>query len=704
MANENETLIVEMDLKYKEFIRGAGLAADALMDIEGSSKELDTELRKLEKQLAIAKVRMEQGDKAATQFALALELGSKGSKEQRKEIMRLTAELQDMDAANRVAGRSGFDLANVGYQIQDAMVQAQMGTSAFVIVAQQAPQLFAGMGGAASILGTVIAGVAIALSVLNPELMESKTAVEKFDEAIETLNQSLEETSDGSIIVSEKIRELAKVSETAAKVQLSLSLLEAKKALNATRDAVVEATTAYDDWAIMQEASIQNAILGLYALDRATKETGKTTSELLDNPTRGDGLIKLREYVEQVGEKLGTTTDQTVAFIRAVKQFQDEKSPESMLNLANTISLVATNTPNANKELLSLASKINNAAVNATTASQKVELFEELIANLPKILQESTNESREFAGAIKGMIESLEAEAELFGKTDRERAVYVAGLKGATEEELRAINAAYDKIEANEKLKRQQKDQLEYFEEQNKLDAEYIENQKKKEEAALKFSDGLTGGAVSSSDPERFEREREQQAAHEQAMLEQAMDYYLEGAYGYEQYQANLTAIGMQGAEARMKIDEMEAKNRTAGLSSMFSNLSTLMSTKSRGLFEIGKASAIANAVVSATETIPHAYKWGTQIGGPVLGASFAAAAGIAQAANIAAIESTSFGSKSANVASQVPATPTVPETSQGQNLTIDLNITGASTDIWKQAVVETFNSAVDDGYNVRWN
>lgn len=701
MANENETLIVEMDLKYKEFIRGAGLAADALLNVEGGSKELDTELRKLEKQLAIAKVRMEQGDKAATQFALALELGSKGSKEQRKEIMRLTAELQDMDSANRVAGRSGFDLANVGYQIQDAMVQAQMGTSAFVIVAQQAPQLFVGMGGAASILGTVIAGVAIALSVLNPELMESKTAVEKFDEAIESLNQSLEETSDGSIIVSEKIRDLAKISETAARVQLSLSLLDAKRALEETRSAVVDATTAYDDWVVsLQGENINNAVKSIDLLDEVLKRTGKTTKELLENTNlSATGLTQLKGYVEQVGKELGTTTDQTVAFIRAVKQFKESKSPESMLNLANTISLVATNTPNAKKELLSLASNINNAAVNATTANQKIKLFEELLANLPKVLQESSNESRGFAGAIKGMIESLEAEAELFGKTDRERAVYVAGLKGATEEELRAINVAYDKIEANEKLKQQQKDQLAYFEEQNKLDAEYIENQKKKEEAALKFSDGLMGGSVSSSDPERFERERELQATHEQAMLEQAMEYYLEGAYSYEQYQANLTAIGMQGAQARMDIADKEAKHERKMNSQKIGYLQSYIgaaSTIAGAFFEDNKA--LRSALIVADTAAGIARQFSDLPYPAALATSAAVAAtGIAQ---LAAVNSSSMGGGSTV---PIPTTPAIPEISQGQNITIDFNISGASSDLWKQAVVETFNNAVDDGYNVRW-
>ena len=64
-------------------------------------------------------------------------------------------------------------------------------------------------------------------------------------------------------------------------------------------------------------------------------------------------------------------------------------------------------------------------------------------------------------------------------------------------------------------------------------------------------------------------------------------------------------------------------------------------------MFEIGKSAAIANAVVSATEAVPHAYKWGTKIGGPVLGSAFAATAIAATAVQIQNLNATSFNSKS---------------------------------------------------------
>jgi hypothetical protein len=60
--------------------------------------------------------------------------------------------------------------------------------------------------------------------------------------------------------------------------------------------------------------------------------------------------------------------------------------------------------------------------------------------------------------------------------------------------------------------------------------------------------------------------------------------------------------------------------------------------------FELEKAAAIAQALLSARQSVVDAYKFGTAVGGPALGFAFAGVAAAAQAANIAAIASTSYG------------------------------------------------------------
>lgn len=64
-----------------------------------------------------------------------------------------------------------------------------------------------------------------------------------------------------------------------------------------------------------------------------------------------------------------------------------------------------------------------------------------------------------------------------------------------------------------------------------------------------------------------------------------------------------------------------------------------------KAFFELDKAAKIAQALLSARQSVVDAYAFGTKLGGPGLGLAFAGVAAAAQAANIAAIASTSFGS-----------------------------------------------------------
>jgi hypothetical protein len=110
-------------------------------------------------------------------------------------------------------------------------------------------------------------------------------------------------------------------------------------------------------------------------------------------------------------------------------------------------------------------------------------------------------------------------------------------------------------------------------------------------------------------------------------------------------HQQALTDIDQQAADQRAAIAEMERRSRFEGMQTMFSNLAQLMNTGSRKLFEIGKMAAIAGAVQNAYESISNSYKHGTRIGGPPVGAAFAAAAGAASFAQVKAIKSQSFSS-----------------------------------------------------------
>lgn len=108
------------------------------------------------------------------------------------------------------------------------------------------------------------------------------------------------------------------------------------------------------------------------------------------------------------------------------------------------------------------------------------------------------------------------------------------------------------------------------------------------------------------------------------------------------------TALETKLTEARNQklklLEDQKLKAQLGVAKSMFGNLSSLMGSESKKLFKIGKVAAIAQATISGLESVVHSYKFGSSIGGPALGAAFAATAAIATGMQIQQIASQQFG------------------------------------------------------------
>lgn len=97
-------------------------------------------------------------------------------------------------------------------------------------------------------------------------------------------------------------------------------------------------------------------------------------------------------------------------------------------------------------------------------------------------------------------------------------------------------------------------------------------------------------------------------------------------------------------ANAMSAIEATKFQAQMSVAKSGLGNLATLMNSSSKKAFQVGKVAAIANATISGLESVVHSYKFGAKIGGPVVGAAFAATAAIATLAQIQQIKSQQFG------------------------------------------------------------
>lgn len=143
---------------------------------------------------------------------------------------------------------------------------------------------------------------------------------------------------------------------------------------------------------------------------------------------------------------------------------------------------------------------------------------------------------------------------------------------------------------------------------------------------------------------EALELEKETLLAGYEAKLLSEEEYQQQKNAVQERYNAETLRKQKDQADKETAIQTAAAKAKQAVISGSLNNLASLMDTKSRKLFEIGKAAALAQATVDGFQAIQSSYAQGAKVGGPIVGAAFAATAAVATGVQISKIASTSFG------------------------------------------------------------
>lgn len=162
-------------------------------------------------------------------------------------------------------------------------------------------------------------------------------------------------------------------------------------------------------------------------------------------------------------------------------------------------------------------------------------------------------------------------------------------------------------------------------------------------------------------------------------------------------------------AQKRIDLAQAEADAKKKALGKGLSDLSTLMNSESRKMFEVGKAAAIANTTISTIQSAQDAYKAlaGIPVVGPALGTAAAAAAIAAGTARVQAINSTSFkGGGSPNRGSNTQSvndagTPVSGQGGQVQQFTDVRGLTPGEF-IPSEMVIGLINDAVENGSVLR--
>ena len=373
---------------------------------------------------------------------------------------KMTATAVGVKAATSGMGNMRGVAQNLGYQLQDVAVQAQMGASWFTIIGQQGSQFLSSFGAAGAVAGALLAIGAAAGGALAPSLMGAKSSAEDLEVALDDLKKVIGTTADDTDVLTERVLKLAAANREAAKTEVALGITKAKDAIAASSDIIGEAITKADGWT-NATGSMSQAVAQLPALTQIMDRFGVSQVEALDGniPAEFQRRIEaLSTYIGTLGEEFGMTRSQALQFVQAADEFTRLKTPEAATKLATTINSINEANGYANRSLVELGAAVGENTRTMQDAAEKAEILKNALGGIEQAAQRSEAAIARNTSAIKGLIESATMEAETIGKSDRARALYVAGLAKATEEEMAQINAQYDKIEAFEKSQKAQKD------------------------------------------------------------------------------------------------------------------------------------------------------------------------------------------------------------------------------------------------------
>lgn len=365
-----------------------------------------------------------------------------------------------------------------------------------------------------------------------------------------------------------------------------------------------------------------------------------------------DGLDQLREAARKTGAVMDEAT------IKKAGEAQDKLDALAMVTKAQlTIALVELG-----PILVGLAGLIVDvaSAVNATVTAFKAlagtdpfgetnEAIEKSRAKIARLRKETTlgygpvanREKLKVLEEEEKRIERLTAkyweEQEAAAAAANPMRTGAAGSSGSDEEATRAAAESWDeRVEAQ----RIAEEEIAEFNEarDKRLAEERAEREMDDAEYMASWQERVLAQQEAEEEIGEFkDQELEEERARSEAYIEEWW------ARVDEQKEAE---------EEVSRFNEEMHRARYAAARNALTNLSTLMASSSRKMFEVGKAAAIAQTIIDTYAAAQSAYKAlaGIPVVGPGLGAAAAAAAVVGGLARVQAIKSTSFGSRSVAV------------------------------------------------------
>lgn len=625
----------------------------------------------------VARVKTEGAEQSAKQldsFASSAENADTSATKMVSSVDKATPKLKGF----------GTGAQQIGYQVQDMIVQIQGGTSAFVAIGQQGSQLAGAFGPGGAVIGAIIALSAAVGGTLVKSLGGAKISAEELQNSAKTLDDVLQKNKDGAYELSDSFVKLANDIDTASLAQARFYEAQSSTVTQteAAKEAITDLVDGLDTWTNGTAIGAQRSM-----------ELGQETSSLTG-------------YIADLSDKFGITSQEATTLVPLLAAVQKNASPENVKALSDETARLTEKYNGTNGEL----TKFNGELFKNIGNMQEAAARADVLSNSQDKLGAATNSTTK---RIKEQNDAIIAQTRIQGMAEKDRFKASAELEkqafarreGVTKEQIAAFNKARDEEAAYEAKKYQeredkktaaaekaaatreanaakraanaeasQKRQAENFLELvARTNADEIKEINAKEEQKLaKAKEFLDKGAITQKQYEDAKTaiileagqkrqdeidKRQQEAAKKQGQHDQYLaDIDALNATELEKIDAQQTAREAKAKEFRDRgiINEKEYQNSIIAIAGeankkrLDSYEGTLSDTTSALKSALGEGNALYKAA-AITQTIIETYKGATAayaslstipIVGPALGVAAAAAVTAAGLANVAKIRS----------------------------------------------------------------
>lgn len=509
-------------------------------------------------------------------------------------VNKLTPDVEKLNKTTKTASSDGLSkfrnaAGQVGFQVQDMVVQLQSGTSAFVAIGQQGSQLAGAFGPGGAVLGAVIALASAVGGVLYKSLTDAEGSTKDLEAAQKQLKDTFQQTTSGTLELTDGMIQLTQISKEAAETQLALAQANAELISQQTAKAVQEDAKSWETW----KASTSAAISQYDSLTAKGADVNATLTEL-SGTYEGNivGVNILSQNIAELSDKFGVNQQQALDMIAAQSEFNKQPTAENARKISDIFTDWLGNTKKLNPELIRLSTNANNNATALESAEKAASAAADAQKKLGDNVSITSQRLREQNDAIV-----KNQQIAILGDKERVRAQAAADKEafakreGVTKEQIDAYNAARD-TESQQDIARIEKTEATKNERIAQASQKRADAQARRDETAAQRQQKQADDFLNT-----LQRQNQDELAsidaQEQQKLEKLQNFRDNDAITQQQFEDAKTQIALDADAKRNDLLQKQTEDRAKQQNSADSFIEQLRAQNEGELAEIDRQEEI---------------------------------------------------------------------------------------------------------------